>query len=825
MSASDINLFDLDLEKKAIALRTWSDECMLKMRNRYPKIDSDADIWHLKNIYNTKIENISISTLNKYFHGKDPSYNLAVRCFFTELALKDEIKSVTQWTAAWKCFSSINVPLFKINRWDLVELEKKLFSECEEYPKKAGRISHSLTLISKYIDRFSALGIVDALAWVPSNNLKIKLRNISLNERKKMAGNKGHFLDMQIEALSDAQAAMFRGDERLSSYDCAALAVMGINMCCPNRINEPLCMSLDDRFTLNDFIISGSNGDPKPSNSIERVHQMLLMKGSKGAQWSAKPILNFMIDFLNLCIDTIKKHGHRSRTLVAWYERNPDTIYLPPELEYLRGMDLDRKLLWRVINLEDRDPLGSEIGRVGSVWRDLLAKGVVYEGLNPNKYREDGSLNTRTKVQKVSWEDIEFCIIDRVKKAINDIRRVSKNNHYQGKLSKMLMLFDFDVAKYLPGSIKYNTLRKRFHANESDRLRQPGHHGDSWVLEPTIFEKLDIKMVVNRKIQYAYIKTHDPRRWLTTQALESGLSDILVNKWANRLSINQIKAYDFRSSEGIAEQSAMPDLKEIPEITNALQRIGVLESDYGLNNQVISISDANISLTSVDDVMQATENRPVARTSNQILILYPQRYGVCLHQHHERPCRSYKCAPCNEGFVVKGHLPSNEQIMKDSELIFRSIVNQLEALLIARNRQIADDPETLDEHILTLVRDGLSSENMAKELIERFHDINEQIKDRAFANKLAEAFALTGYAEQLRNENNSAGAIIKYHNPTYHAAPGHERVLDSVHGGRLAVKFKIEEFEKKYPQFSQITSDKKDERYLIEFDDDYENDE
>lgn len=169
---------------------------------------------------------------------------------------------------------------------------------------------------------------------------------------------------------------------------------------------------------------------------------------------------------------------------------------------------------------------------------------------------------------------------------------------------------------------------------------------------------------------------------------------------------------------------------------------------------------------------------------------------------------------------MKGHLPTNERVKKDADLVFRSIVNQLEALLIARHRQLADNPETLDGHILTLVREGLNPEQMAKELIARFHEINDQIKDRSFANKLGEAFALTGFAEQLNKESNRSGALIKYHNPSYHGAPGHERALEARLGGRAGVKESIQAFELKYPQFVQTELGKQDQRDLLEVDGD-----
>lgn len=420
----------------------------------------------------------------------------------------------------------------------------------------------------------------------------------------------------------------------------------------------------------------------------------------------------------------------------------------------------------------------------------------------------------------MAWSDLEPFLLERVKEAMDEIRRVTPNNHYQGRLSKMLMLFDSEKLPYLPDSIKYASLARRLHQTENHKTPRIGRHRSDWKPEPTLFEKLGIKMVVNDSVQTAYIDTHDPRRWLTTQALDSGLSDVLTNKWANRININQLKSYDLRSAKRKAEQAAMPEVKELMDMTQGLQRLGAFEEEFGLKTQIVVVGDANIAVTSMNEIMQATEDRPVARTSNQILILYPQRYGACLHQHHERPCRSYKCVPCNEGVVVKGHLPSNERIRKDADLIFRNIVNQLEPLIIARERKLADSPETLDEHILTLVREGLNPEEMTKDLISRFHEIKDQIPDLSFANKLHDAFVLTGFVERLDDESIPSGALIKYHNPSYHAAPGHERALEARHGGRAELKASREAFELQYPQFALTNSNKQDQRDLLEPDED-----
>lgn len=56
---------------------------------------------------------------------------------------------------------------------------------------------------------------------------------------------------------------------------------------------------------------------------------------------------------------------------------------------------------------------------------------------------------------------------------MEDVRRVTPSNHYQGRLSNMLMLVDGQQLPYLPGSIKYTSLCKRLSQTENDKSERP----------------------------------------------------------------------------------------------------------------------------------------------------------------------------------------------------------------------------------------------------------------------------------------------------------------------------------------------------------------
>nr|WP_315487822.1 hypothetical protein [uncultured Rhodoferax sp.] len=800
---------DLDPVRKAAALDKWALECKGRMEKRWPKIDFDSDLWPLRSLYNTNIQDINLAPVLKDLSDKDPAYAIVLRCSMAEVALKGEVKSSHAHLNIWRLMAHVDTPLHALKRENLVALEVLLVKKSSANEFQAAHALYYLSRLSKQVERLSKRGAIDGLIWSPSFETKSTLTKLAKQRQAKFKQSKASELDHQIEALSDATTAMFQKDPRLSAYDQVTLAAIGISMCAPSRINEPLCMSVNDSFTLEDYV-ARPNGFDK--DTLHRTHQLLLMKGSKGADWGAKPILNFMIDMVGCCIEVIKQHGQRSRMLVQWYERNPTTLYLPPALEHLRGKDITRIALWQITGLSDREVSQKEVGNSTKLWKQLVEAKLLKSIPNPKLVMSNGRKAKWKTVQAVAWSDLEPILLAKVGDAMDSIRRVTIHNTYQGPLSNMLMLFDSDQTPYLPDAVTYTTLAKRLKPSVCQK-RESERRGHK-LPEPTIFEKLEIRMVVNGTVQTAYIETHDPRRWLTTQALAARerLSDVLINKWANRLDIKQLAHYDFRTADMKANQAAMPQANELVDLSAGLQKLQGIEAEYGLSTEIVVAHEAGISVTSMDAIVNATETRPVAKTSNQIIIIYAHKYGGCLHQHHETPCRAYRCLPCDNSIVVKGHLPSNENIRRDYAKAHRSIVTQLRPLMLARERGIADDAESLDSHLLTLVEAGLSPELMTDELITRYLEFKDSIKDVWFKNKLEEAFVSKKYVDKLDDQGTSSGALMKYHNPSCHASPSQERAMEAVHGDRAANDANLKAFQAQYPQFGPTTLGLKDER-------------
>lgn len=811
-----IKMVELDLVRSDEALHSLALNCRNDMKELWPEVDFDADIWAIQTVYKTRMLNVQFRPAIVDFAGKDPSYLLALRCLMCRSAVAGKTKTPRNALMAWRLLCHQVLPLAALRRHHLNTLEKDVVMAATPTSAHTGRLT--LSKLSSMLYELARLGVIGHLAWSPSATTNAALKKIDKQWRNASKENRSmDILDRRIEGLSDATKAMLLQDDRLSARDRSAIAATNLLMCAPSRINEPLCLRISDRYIIEDYA-KRPNADN--AGKIFQAHQLLLMKGSKGADWSGKPILNFMVDLSNVCWNIILELGRRSRTLLKHYEQKPHQLYLPTELEHLRGKRVTKSSLWQISNLKNRDPTEDEMKSVNSgIWRTLVkwhkdnANAVIMVE-NPLSHRSDGQRNNFSKIPAVTWQAAEIYLVQRVRERMDRMRRVTSITRYDGALSEMLLLLDTERTPYLPYAWNDDDLRGRL-KNSPWRIKGG--------VEKSVFNKLGIQMMQGDKLVDCYIEPHDVRRWLTTKALEARerLSDALINKWANRISLSQLPAYDLRTGEQKADQASVPVPQELHPISAGLEVLAGIENQYGLQTDIAIADGDGLAVTSVDAVIQATENRPVARSGNQIIILYPNRFGICLHHHHETPCRAYSsCSEgCNEQLTVKGHLPTNEEWRRQEDLTNRSIVNQLQALITARQRGLADDPATLDAHLLTLAK-GMNVQTMADELIERFHEIKEQVRDLHFRNELEAAFVSRGVVTRLDDPVIPRGALIKYHNPSKHAAPGYERAIDAQHGGRKEMELQTALFHQNYPELAPRALGLKDERHLLTGDED-----
>jgi hypothetical protein len=798
--------------KSEKALDDWLRECRAALTKKYPKINFDSGHWPIRTLYQTEQSDWNFTAPLADFADKDPSFQKVMRCLLAEKILDGSPKDLAYFCTGFRLLKMADAKsISELTVSHCRKVEAYVLSEVQHGLKGANVRRKKLVLLQSNLDQIASKGVIAPLGYVVSNDILKKLTVISERKKSESKAAKARLIDRKIEALNDAIVALLDNDPRLDGGDRVAICLLIILMCAPSRINEVLCMAIDDHVTIDDYV----SKEFGTVNRVHSAHQMLLMtmKGSKGASWSAKPALLFMMDLFHFAMKTIQNHGERSRMLVQWYLMNPTKLYLPPTLEYLRGKELTRRDLDAVLNLRAGNPNLTTGGAADFVFKNLAAD--VTKVLNPNPKTSRGGKPTRKFIDHLPWSAIEPLLLQNVHNALAICRKVTRENYFQGDLAKMLWLFDRETVPYLPSAFNYHKLKTTIRSSFKRKYSKKNGVG------PSLFEKLGITMPIGGKVQAAAIDSHDPRRWLTTMALRHGekLSDALVNLWANRFSLEQLKAYDLRLPEEMATMSQMPQSTELADLSAGLEQANKLEDEFGLKTSIVTVHTAGISVTSMDLVMQATENRPVAKTSNGIFIIYPSRFGVCVHPHYATPCTNYSsCIPCDQNGVIKGHLPTNEALRKRDKELFTSIVRQLETLATTHNRKIADDQDALAAHMIALVRQGLNQDAMqafAKHLIEDFHDLKHRISDKLLASRLEEAFVTTGYVERLDDPSVASGAFIKYHNPTVHASPKLEMAIDEQEGGREQIKRKNEVFIQKYPVFALSVLPTEEQKRLV----------
>jgi hypothetical protein len=808
------NLISFENAVRRDSLNRWLIDCKRRMRLRFPKIEFDANDWPVKTLYQTEQANWCFTAALNDFAGKDQSFTETLRCLVAEMILRGKPKTIDMNVKAYRQVTATQAKtVFELSAKDFRKIETKGLMYCRAHPRASQRILCNLQKLVVQINILAEKGVLPRLGCYLREDVRAELRNLHKSRNAIGPTKDDTLLDHKIEAFNEALNALIDNNPLLNPVDRVAICVLTRKLCAPSRINEVLCSSIDDQVTVEDYV----QPSPVPNVNAHRAHQMLVvtMKGSKGAQWSAKPVLTFMIDAFNYTKKIILDHGKHSRMLVEWYEKHPNTLYLPLDLETLRGNALNIYDLGRIMYLTQTPRCRGQTPPVQDVFKAL--KKNAFTATNPYTHTSAGKINARRFINFLPWSEVEIYLLKKIHSAMEDCRRVTRLNHYEGDLSKMLFLFDGIELPYLPYALNDMTIRRRLKCSPGRKKEKP---------PPTLFEKLRITMPVNGRIQTAEIDTHDPRRWLTTTALRVGekLSDVLINKWANRSSLSQLKAYDFRTEAELATFSRMPNIPELADLSEGLEQARKLEDTYGLKTDIVVVHDAGISVTSLDRVLGSVEDRPIAKTSEQIIIVYPSRYGACLHQHHETPCRRYDpCSTCDKNYCVKGHPSTNEAIRKDAALVTTSIVRQLQTLVPALNRGVADYNDRFAEHLVMLVSRGLCPSQMVDHLLVEFHDIKDQIKDKLLRKRLEEAFVTRGYVRLLDDDNVPNGALMKYHNPRQHAAPGFEMALDT-YGGREKVASDEDALIAKFPVFAPIAFGLQDERHRVEAEDDEKGD-
>ncbi len=222
----------------------------------------------------------------------------------------------------------------------------------------------------------------------------------------------------------------------------------------------------------------------------------------KGADPQMKWVIPSMADTAKRAVDQIRQLTTSARIVAAWYERNPGKLYLQPDLEHLRGRDLDCSDIAVLLGLAD--------------CRGFLVKHKLslHDGL-------------------ASFAEVESAILTMLPSDFPVFDRKT-NLTYSEAL--------FVVLKgQFRGTPPIGCMIERVgkgHISDGFGARV-GHRCAS------LFERLGFREPDGSPIR---VTTHQFRHMLNTMAQKGGASQFDIARWSGRKDVSQNTAYDHESA-------------------------------------------------------------------------------------------------------------------------------------------------------------------------------------------------------------------------------------------------------------------------------------
>ncbi|MBC9073416.1 integrase [Thauera sp. CAU 1555] len=375
-----------------------------------------------------------------------------------------------------------------------------------------------------------------------------------------------------LEALPKAfQIATQPKDELFSS-------IAAILCSAPDRINEVLLLA--------------ANCEVHDKTSSGKDAYGLKWFPAKGADPTVKWIIPSMAPVVAEAIARIKRVTQDARQIARWYESNPRTLYLPPELEHFRcqefvTMEEVRRILW----------LETENSNSARQWCTL-------HGVPLLKLPGARVLNVRLA-------DVEKAVVDQLPAGFPAL-----NAEIGLKYSDALIVVRRNELH--PNKATFRCAIDPVTINQvNTALGARSEHGFD-----SMFDRLGFREPDGSAIQ---VTTHQFRHYLNTLAQAGGMSQLDIAKWSGRIDIRQNEAYNHVSADQM--------------VAKIRQSIGDESQMFG----PLARLPKNIPI-SRDEF--ARLKIPTAHTTD---------FGFCVHDYTMMPCeQNADCINCNEHVCVKG---------------------------------------------------------------------------------------------------------------------------------------------------------------------------
>lgn len=399
----------------------------------------------------------------------------------------------------------------------------------------------------------------------------------------------------------EALATIFNSDSR-DSRDIFATSVCALMLCDPDRSVEVLYSPKD--ILTPDWI------DPETGE----IGTGLRWHPAKGSAPMIKTVIPSMREVAIRAIDRLLKLSEPARVLAKWYEQNPDRIYLPPNLEYLREherltQDEIYAILFagQVVELSDIDR-----NRVRAWIKLLEVPHISIKGVTDGK--------------PVTFADLERGVLRRLPAGF-PVMDPKTGMRYSDALC-IARIGEFD-----PRSKASNCCFDRINYSLLSRCLKSNGHVIS------ILERWGFR---DENGEFLFLNTHMLRHYLNTLVRQSGkLTEEEIAEWSGRKRVNQNATYNHQSDRDVIAKlrNAVGDpSKSVGPFTNIDNRVFIRREEFA---------------------------------SIKVITAHTSEYGHCLHDYAQSHCQVHQdCMNCNEQVCIKGDARAEENLRKtQTELI------------------------------------------------------------------------------------------------------------------------------------------------------------
>lgn len=367
--------------------------------------------------------------------------------------------------------------------------------------------------------------------------------------------------------------------------DILITSIIAILFGAPNRIGEVLLLQ-----EYCEVVQKGLDGKEKYG---------LRWYPEKGAEPMVKWIIPSMVDVVKKAINQIRELTKEARKVAKWYEENPNDLYIPEELNYIRNKTL---LTTKDISLI---LFGKELKGVANLCKIY---NIQYEIVN--------------KKVIVGFKALEKAILESLPKDFPYINKEKGFKYSETLLIQRLNEYNYIKSTILPSIDNFNI----GFINDALGSRQG-------ISKSSIFERFGFKESNGDPIK---VTTHQFRHYLNTLAQKGGASQLDIAKWSGRKEVSQNRAYDHVSANEML-------LLVQKAVGNEEMLMSQLNNIEGIKKKVVISRDEYAQLK--------------VRTAHKT------DFGVCIHDFSMMPCQLHMdCLNCTEQVCIKGDKNSNERI-------------------------------------------------------------------------------------------------------------------------------------------------------------------